>query len=195
MEDGETPVVMAPSQTEFSWMTLIQTNKSDGLEVKSGLLGRWLPVSIAVPGSLFVVTGDVLQKATPTLLANTNTNTNTIGGAGAGDRHISRGAFYKAQSYRIRRIPIVSQRDHHHVTLMNMPFVYSRAEATAHATPAVEATVEGVVVEEFTHTHTEQTEQRGSILDAIESMGSFGSGSEEGEEGYEDDYSAVQNEA
>lgn len=116
MEDGKTSVMMAPRATDDSWMTLVQTNSSEGLEVKSGLLGRWLPVSSVIPGSLFVMMGEVLEAATQMTIR-----------MGPSDRHISQQkVFYKATNYRIRRIPHVNKHDHHRITLMNMLFVYSR---------------------------------------------------------------------
>ena len=116
MEDGKTSVTMAPRQTDDSWMTLVQTNSSDGLEVKSGLLGKWLPVSNAVPGSLFVMTGEVLDSATQMTIR-----------MGPGEKHLSRQkCFYKPTNYRIRRIPHSDKHDHHRITLMNMLFVYAR---------------------------------------------------------------------
>ena len=115
MEDGKTPVVMEPSQTIRSWLTLLQTNHSNGLEVKSGLLGRWLPVSGAVPGSLLVITGDILEAATRHSLDSDPSKP-----------HLSRGALYRAENFRIKRPPRVKTENYHHATLMNMSFVYSR---------------------------------------------------------------------
>lgn len=119
MDDGKTNVVMAPRQTDESWLTLVQTNSTEGLEAKSAMLGRWLPVTNAVPGSLFVVAGDILETATQVTVR-----------ASSSEKHLSQQKFfYKSTSYRIRRIPHTDMHDHRRITLMNMPFTYSRVGA------------------------------------------------------------------
>ena len=118
MGDGKTDVLMAARQTDESWLTLIQTNCCEGMEVKSTLLGRWLPVVSAVPGSLFVLAGDVLEVATKLHIAGKSSS----GGA----RPLSQGSFYRPTSYRVKRIPHSLKYDYRRSTFLNMPFSYSR---------------------------------------------------------------------
>lgn len=125
MGDGKTDVMMASRQTDESWLTLVQTNYCEGMEVKSTLLGRWLPVASAVPGSLFVLAGDVLEAATKLQIS---------GKTSTGARPLSQGSLYRPTGYRVKRIPHASKYDYRRSTFLNMPFSYSR-ELTSSAEP------------------------------------------------------------